>query len=65
MSERYITLLGAEQVKSAANTIRSAADDMRSAAGSIDDALRTHRAFLDDWLSRFERAVSELAGGRQ
>jgi hypothetical protein len=58
MSDRYVTLLGAEQVQSAANTISSAASDMRSAANIMDDALRSHRQFLDDWLDRFAQMIS-------
>ena len=49
----YITLLGAEDVRSAASTMSSAADDMRRAASSIEDSLERHRRFLDDWLQRF------------
>jgi hypothetical protein len=53
----YITLMGAEQVSSAASTISRAADTMRSAGGNIDDALERHRRFMDDWLLRFEQAL--------
>lgn len=64
MTDRYVTLLGAEQVQSAANTMSSAADRMQSAASSIDDAVRRHRDILDEWISRFElaaQATSPLA----
>jgi hypothetical protein len=59
MSDKYITLLGAEQVQSAASTMRSAADEMRSAASSIDEALTRHQRFLDDWLARFVDAMEQ------
>lgn len=55
----YITLLGAEQVQSAASTMRSAADDMRSAASTIEYALHQHQQFLDDWLMRLQQVMSE------
>lgn len=56
----YVTLMGAEDVRSAANTIRQAADEMRRAAASIDDALQRHRHFMDEWLTRFEDVVSVI-----
>lgn len=61
----YITLLGAEQVQSAANTIRSAADEMSRAASSIDNALHTHRMFMDDWLMRYQLVMEEDRAERQ
>lgn len=57
----YVTLLGAEDVRSAGNAMRSAADDMRSAASSIDSTLDRHQRFLDDWLQRFEAAIERSA----
>lgn len=53
----YITLVGADQVQSAAGTMRGAAEEMRRAASQIDDALSRHQRFLDDWIMRFESAV--------
>lgn len=53
----YVTLLGAEQVSSAAHSMRSAADQMSSAASSIQYALENHQRFLDDWLIRFAEAI--------
>lgn len=50
----YVTLLGAEQVQSAANTMSSAADRMQSAASSISYAFESHQRFLDDWLLRLQ-----------
>lgn len=61
MSERYITLLGAEQVQSAANSMNHAADTMLRAAGNMDEALRSHQRFMDDWL---ERLAALLSGDR-
>jgi hypothetical protein len=57
----YVTLLGAEQVQSAANTMSHAADEMKRAANMIDDSLRSQRDFLDDWMLRFEAAVEKLS----
>ena len=53
----YITLMGAEQVQSAANTMRSAADEMRRAASEIGYALESHQRFMDDWLARFSQIM--------
>ena len=58
MSE-YVTLLGAEQVQSAANSMRNAAEEMHRAANTIDAALQQHRMFMEEWISRFERALQE------
>ena len=58
MSE-YVTLVGAEQVQSAASAIRNAAEEMQRAASTIDSALQQHRIFMDEWLSRFECALQE------
>jgi hypothetical protein len=57
----YVTLLGAEQVQSAAHTMREAASQMQSAASSTDYALQNHQRFMDDWLQRFEAAIDKLA----
>lgn len=55
----YITLMGAEQVQSAASRMGSAAEDIRRAAGSMDDSFQPHEQFLDEWLRRFEVAVEK------
>lgn len=54
MSERYVTLLGAEQVQSAASTMARAAEDMNRAASTISAAFEQHQRFMDDWLQRLE-----------
>lgn len=54
----FVHLIGTEEVSKAAYTMRDAAHEMRSAAGTISDALRQHRQFMDDWLARFEQIVS-------
>lgn len=58
----YITLLGAEQVQSAANTMRSAADTMGCAANNMSDVLDRNQRFMDDWLLRFETVLNTVAG---
>ena len=57
MSERYITLLGAEQVQSAASRMESAASQMSRAASEIDGALDRHRLWADDWLMRLQQVL--------
>ena len=59
---QYVTLLGADDVSSAARTMESAADRMINAACTIDDALRRHQWFMDGWLARFEAAVDTMRG---
>jgi hypothetical protein len=60
MSDRYVTLAGAEQVQSAAGTMSRAADEMQRAAGNISHALEQHQRFMDDWLQRFAQQVERL-----
>ncbi len=55
----YITLLGAEDVRSAGSSMRSAASDMVRAASSIEDSLHRQRLFLDDFLMRLEHLLKE------
>ena len=55
----YITLLGAEQVQSAASSMSSSASEMRSAAGTISEAMYTQRQFMDDWLTRLAQVLEE------
>jgi hypothetical protein len=57
MSDQYVELIGAERVASAAHTMSHAAEQMRQAAGSIDETMRQHQRFLEDWLQRFETAL--------
>lgn len=59
MTEKYITLLGAEDVRSAASTMRHAAGEMQSAASSIASAFQANERFMDDWLQRFQHAIGE------
>lgn len=55
----YVTLVGAEDVRSAANTMQSAANTMGSAASSIAFALEQHQRFMDDWLQRFDGLMQD------
>lgn len=50
----YVTLMGSEKVESAGNTMRQAAEQMAQAAAHIDESLRLHRQWMDDWICRFE-----------
>jgi hypothetical protein len=52
-----ILLIGAEDVRSAANTMCSAAEDMQRAASNISHALEMHHRFMDEWLQRFQAVV--------
>lgn len=61
--ERYVTLLGAEQVQSAARTISGAADQMSRAASQMEDTRRTFQSFLDDWLQQLRTTLEENRNG--
>lgn len=57
----YVHLIGAEDVRSAANTMSSAADTMRSAASSIDSTLELFMRRFDEQVGRLEAASDRLA----
>ena len=59
MSTQYVTLMGSEQVQSAANRMVSASEEMRRAASTIDEALSRHQRFLEDWLQRYETILTD------
>ncbi len=61
----YVTLLGAEDVRSAGNTMSSAADTINRACGGLEEALRRHELFLDDWLTRFRNALETAETSRE
>jgi Sec-independent protein translocase protein TatA len=58
MSET-IYLVGAEDVRSAGRSIATAADGMKRAADTLDESLRSHQRFLDDWLTRFQTILAD------
>lgn len=60
MSDKYITLLGAEQVQSAASRMVGAADSIRQAASNMDDVLQRHQRFMDDWLLRYQQLLESF-----
>ncbi len=47
-------LVGSEKVESAGHSMKGAAERMAQAASQIDESLRLHRQWMDDWISRFE-----------
>ncbi|TYO65446.1 hypothetical protein FXV83_16050 [Bradyrhizobium hipponense] len=59
MSERYVHLIGADDVRSAASTMSAAADQMQQAASNISFAFESHQRFLDDWLSRLQATIEQ------
>lgn len=60
MSDKYVTLIGAEQVERAGYKVAEAADQMMRAAGYMDEAMQRHQRFMDDWLSRLEQAIEKM-----
>jgi len=56
----YITLLGAEQVQSAARTIDSAADTMQRAASNMDESLTRHARSFEENVQMFAASVGAL-----
>lgn len=60
MSDKYVILVGAEQVERAGYKIAEAADQMMRAAGYMDETMQRHQRFMDDWLSRFEQVIEKM-----
>lgn len=54
----YVHLVGAEEVSSAALTMRAAGHEMSQTASYIDEILRRHQQFLDDWLQRLSDVLN-------
>ena len=65
MSEKYITLLGSEQVQSAAQLIRAAADDMLRAANVINYALEQHATVMRDFIESRVEEVKKIGGSHE
>ena len=63
----YMHLVGAEQVQAAGHAMTNAAHEMKSAASAIDETMRQHRQFMEDWLMRFEAVLerTRTTGGSQ
>lgn len=57
MTEKYVTLIGAEQVQTASRLMGEAAAGMNRAASNLDEVLERNRRFMDDWLARFEQIL--------
>ena len=53
-------LVGAEDVRAGGQAVSGAAREMSAAAGRIEDVLRQHERFLDDWLIRFRDALDAV-----
>ena len=59
-----VYLLGSEDVRRASGCMYDAAETMIRAASQIDESLRMHQRFLDDWLSRLEAAFADATQPR-
>ena len=55
----FVTLLGTEDVARAGSNMCSAASEMSRAVSSMDESLRNHQRFMDDWLVRFEEIMGD------
>lgn len=59
MSERYVTLMGAEDVSRAGGRMADAAGEMQRAASTISYALEAHQRFLEDWLNQLNGILED------
>ena len=65
MSDRYITLLGSEDVARAASTMQSAGDDMRRSADTFQSAVELHNRSMEDFAIRLGDAAQGLDASRR
>lgn len=56
----YMTLLGAEGVRSGGHACERAASTMQSAAASIDMTMTHHSQRMDQWLCEFRDLVERM-----
>lgn len=56
----FVHLIGAGDVRAAGVKMQAAAGEMNRAAALLDDSLRVHRLFLDDWLLRLQNLTEEV-----
>lgn len=60
----YVNLLGAEEVGTAGRNIREAGIEMMRAANRIDESLREHMQFMDEWLRQYREILMADVVGR-
>lgn len=58
----HIYLLGSEQVQTASSQIRSSAEQISRALANFEASLQQHQQWMDNWLLRFEAAMSHQTG---
>ena len=63
--DKFVHLIGAEDVKNAGHNMQSAAESMRYTASHFQEAFQMHERFMTEWLDRFERIVEEMVGGEK
>ncbi len=56
----YMTLIGADEVRSASRTMARAAETMSSAASTIDSAVRQQQYVLENFTREFTALVERL-----
>ena len=54
-------LIGADDVRAGGAAASHAGAEMKQAAATIDYALEQHRRWMDEWLARFETALTGLS----
>ena len=65
MSDRYMTLLGAEDVSRAASTMQSAADGIRRGSDTFQSAVELHNRSMEDFAIRLGDAQQGLDASRR
>jgi predicted alpha/beta-fold hydrolase len=59
---QFTHLVGAEDVSKAARSMASSVSQFGQHVGYLDESLRQHQMFLDEWLCRFQEALKGLPG---
>lgn len=58
--DKYVTLLGTENIERAGRAMQEAAERIRQSVGNLDDILHRDRMAREEWLARFEQVIEKL-----
>lgn len=56
----YMTLIGVEQIQSAARQMQDAAHTIQRSMDYMVEQQRQQQDFMNDWLARFETVIREI-----
>lgn len=57
--EKFVTLLGTEEVSRAGSNMKQAAQNFGEHVSNMNYSMDRNQQFMDDWLRRFEQILEE------